>query len=67
MRILDDFIKLIANAHNNTRMYDDNGFTPFELASTFKHSTLEAIAVNRNPIRHLSKQGETILALVAAD
>ena len=43
MRILDGFVKLITNAHNNTRMYDNNGFTPFELASTFKQSKLEAI------------------------
>lgn len=41
MRILDDFVKLIANAHNNTRMYDNNGFTPFELANIFKQSKLE--------------------------
>jgi hypothetical protein len=36
MRILDDFVKLIANAHNNTRMYDNNGLTPFELAGVFE-------------------------------
>ena len=31
LRILNDFSKLLTCVHNNTRMYDNNGFTPYEL------------------------------------
>lgn len=31
LRILNDFSKLLTSVHNNTRMYDNNGFTPNEL------------------------------------
>jgi len=30
------FFQLVMDAHNHTRMYDNNGFTPFELAEQFK-------------------------------
>lgn len=30
------FFQLVMDAHNHTRMYDNNGFTPFELAEQFR-------------------------------
>ena len=41
IHILDGFAKLLTNVHNNTRMYDNNGFTPLELASLNKRSKSE--------------------------
>jgi len=32
MHVLNGFAKLIMDVNNNTRMYDNNGFTPYELA-----------------------------------
>ena len=41
IRIFDDFANLITNANNNTRMYDNNGFTPLELVDQYKRSKSE--------------------------
>lgn len=57
MRVLDDFTKLITNAHNNTRMYDNNGFTPHELANKFERAKLEAITTEQKSQSSVFKAG----------
>ena len=34
------FFQLVMNAHNHTRMYDNNGFTPNEIFQKFERSKL---------------------------
>ncbi len=43
---LDDinaFAQLVMNAHNNTRMYDNNGFTPNEIIEKFERPRLKPL------------------------
>ena len=35
LRILNEFSKLLTSVHNNTRIYDNNGVTPYELVKVF--------------------------------
>jgi hypothetical protein len=49
---MDDFnafVKLLTNAHNNTRMYDNNGFTPNEVFEMFERPKLNPLP--REPFR----------------
>lgn len=39
----NDFAQLVMNAHNNTRMYDNNGFTPNEVFEKFERPKLKLL------------------------
>lgn len=57
MRVLDDFAQLIMNVHNNTRMYDNNGFTPYELVNKYEKSKSEALTAEQNIHQTIPKAG----------
>lgn len=40
---LNAFAQMVTNAHNNTRLYDNNGFTPNEIFEKFEHPTLRPL------------------------
>lgn len=39
----NEFAQLVKNAHNNTRMYDNNGFTPKEIFEKFERPKLQPL------------------------
>ncbi len=43
MEDLNEFAQLVMNAHNNTRMYDNNGFTPNEIFEKFERPKLRPL------------------------
>jgi len=44
LRILNVFSKLLTSVHNNTRMYDNNRFTPYELVKVFDQQKSNSIS-----------------------
>ncbi len=51
LETLNEFNQLVVNVHNNTRMYDNNGFTPNEISAQSKPSELQPLPkMNRNEL-----------------
>jgi len=57
MRILNEFSKLLTSVHNNTRMYDNNGFTPYELAKVFDRQKSNTISTVQDGHQTIAKVG----------
>lgn len=53
----NDFAQLVMNAHNNTRMYDNNGFTPNEIFEKFERPKLKPLPQNPFEIKAAPKVG----------
>ncbi|MCL2313168.1 MAG: SEC-C metal-binding domain-containing protein [Firmicutes bacterium] len=54
---INSFMQLIMNAHNNTRMYGNNGFTPAELFEKFERPELRSLPKEPFDISGIKKAG----------
>ena len=46
---VNSFMKVVTNTHNNTRMYENNGFTPKEIFEQFERPKLQPLPVKPFP------------------
>ncbi len=58
---LNDFARLVMDAHNNTRMYDNNGFTPHEIFEKFERPNLRPLPKEPFSIKQTAKTGRNDL------
>jgi hypothetical protein len=57
----NEFAQLVMNAHNNTRMYDNNGFTPSEIFEKFERPKLIPLPKEPFSLQTMPKVGRNAL------
>jgi hypothetical protein len=58
---MNSFMQVIMNAYNNTRMYENNGFTPNEMSKKFERPSLSPLSKNQINLSLNKKAGRNEL------